>query len=207
MSLQRCGRQIQPSSPDAKHSSGHCDVPTLHSLIQEMAEYEHLRLLITEQILMNDGFGVQTKFRVLIAEFGGNPAWVRLLLRFVFDIPTATKRPMTILSGGLAPLAPDSHPIVLDRLVCPKVKNIARRGTQRLQNSLLPRSLQYRSVHSHRHHDEPHNYCDTNHHANEVSQKADATNGQERSELPLVQMKYFGILSRQSFTSDCARAG
>ena len=50
------------------------DVPTLHSLIQEMAEYEHLPLLITEQILTNDGFGVQAKFRVLIAEFGGNPA-------------------------------------------------------------------------------------------------------------------------------------
>jgi GNAT superfamily N-acetyltransferase len=50
------------------------DVPTLHSLIQEMAEYEHLPLLITEQILTNDGFGVQAKFRVLIAEFGGSPA-------------------------------------------------------------------------------------------------------------------------------------
>src|SRR5580658_5783459 len=50
------------------------DVPTLHSLIQEMAEDEHLPLLTTEQILTNDGFGVQAKFRVLIAEFGGNPA-------------------------------------------------------------------------------------------------------------------------------------
>ena len=49
------------------------DVPTLHSLIQEMAEYEHLPLLITEQILTNDGFGIQAKFRVLIAEFGGKP--------------------------------------------------------------------------------------------------------------------------------------
>jgi GNAT superfamily N-acetyltransferase len=50
------------------------DVPTLHSLIQEMAEYEHLPLLITEQILANDGFGPQTRFRVLIAEFDGEPA-------------------------------------------------------------------------------------------------------------------------------------
>jgi GNAT superfamily N-acetyltransferase len=50
------------------------DVPMLHSLIQEMAEYEHFPLFITEQILMNDGFGAQAKFRVLIAEFGGDPA-------------------------------------------------------------------------------------------------------------------------------------
>ena len=50
------------------------DVPTLHSLIQEMAEYEHLPLLITEQTLTNDGFGVQAKFRVLIAEFAKDPA-------------------------------------------------------------------------------------------------------------------------------------
>jgi GNAT superfamily N-acetyltransferase len=50
------------------------DVPMLHSLIREMAEYEGLPFLITEQILTNDGFGVQAKFRVLIAEFGGNPA-------------------------------------------------------------------------------------------------------------------------------------
>lgn len=39
-----------------------------------MAEYEHLPLLITDQILANDGFGPQTRFRVLIAEFDGEPA-------------------------------------------------------------------------------------------------------------------------------------
>jgi GNAT superfamily N-acetyltransferase len=50
------------------------DVPTLRSLIQEMAEYEKLPLLITEQILANDGFGSQTRFRVLIAEYDGEPA-------------------------------------------------------------------------------------------------------------------------------------
>lgn len=50
------------------------DVPTLLSLIREMAEYEKLPLLITEQTLTGDGFGSQTRFRVLIAEYDGDPA-------------------------------------------------------------------------------------------------------------------------------------
>ena len=50
------------------------DVPTLLSLIREMAEYEKLPLLITEQTLANDGFGSHTRFRVLIAEYDGEPA-------------------------------------------------------------------------------------------------------------------------------------
>jgi len=50
------------------------DVPTLRSLIQEMAEFEKLPLSITEQILANDGFGSQTRFRVLIAEYDDEPA-------------------------------------------------------------------------------------------------------------------------------------
>jgi GNAT superfamily N-acetyltransferase len=49
------------------------DVPTLHSLIQEMAEYEHLPFLMTEQILTSEGFGTQPRFRVLIAEFDHQP--------------------------------------------------------------------------------------------------------------------------------------
>ena len=50
------------------------DVPALHSLIQEMSEYEHLPCLITEQILASDGFGVQPRFRAMIAEFDDQPA-------------------------------------------------------------------------------------------------------------------------------------
>ena len=50
------------------------DIPTLLSLIQEMAEYEGLPCLVTEQILANDGFGAQPKFRVLMAEFDDEPA-------------------------------------------------------------------------------------------------------------------------------------
>src|SRR5580704_12284724 len=50
------------------------DVPVLHSLIQEMAEYEHLPFLMTEQILASDGFGPRARFRVLIAEFEDEPA-------------------------------------------------------------------------------------------------------------------------------------
>jgi GNAT superfamily N-acetyltransferase len=50
------------------------DVPILRSLIQEMAEYEHLPFLMTEQMLARDGFGAQARFRVLIAEFDDEPA-------------------------------------------------------------------------------------------------------------------------------------
>jgi GNAT superfamily N-acetyltransferase len=50
------------------------DIPTLLSLIQEMAEYERLPCLVTEQILANDGFGARPKFRVLMAEFDDEPA-------------------------------------------------------------------------------------------------------------------------------------
>ena len=50
------------------------DVPLLHSLIREMAEYERLPLLITEQTLARDGFGVSPRFQVLIADFEGEPA-------------------------------------------------------------------------------------------------------------------------------------
>ena len=57
------------------------DVPVLHSLIQEMAEYEHLPFLMTEQILTSDGFGAQARFRVLIAEFDHQPA----VYAFFFD--------------------------------------------------------------------------------------------------------------------------
>ena len=50
------------------------DVPMLRSLIQEMADYERLPLLVTEQTLATDGFGAHAKFRVLIADFDGEPA-------------------------------------------------------------------------------------------------------------------------------------
>jgi GNAT superfamily N-acetyltransferase len=50
------------------------DVPLLHSLIQEMADYERLSLRITEETLAQDGFGSQPRFRALIADFDGEPA-------------------------------------------------------------------------------------------------------------------------------------
>jgi GNAT superfamily N-acetyltransferase len=49
------------------------DVPLLQRLIEEMSEYEHLPLRITEATLMRDGFTGVPKFRVLLA-FGGDDA-------------------------------------------------------------------------------------------------------------------------------------
>lgn len=43
------------------------DVPLLKRLIDEMSEYEHLPLSITEETLARDGFAGMAKFRVLLA--------------------------------------------------------------------------------------------------------------------------------------------
>jgi GNAT superfamily N-acetyltransferase len=52
------------------------DVPLLKQLIHELAEYEREphAVLITEEKLMQDGFGPEPKFRAIIAEQDGQPA-------------------------------------------------------------------------------------------------------------------------------------
>jgi GNAT superfamily N-acetyltransferase len=50
------------------------DMALLRTLIQEMAEYEKLPCLITEEALARDGFGTQPAFSSLIAEWDGHPA-------------------------------------------------------------------------------------------------------------------------------------
>jgi hypothetical protein len=55
------------------HQADRKDVPTPISFIRGMAEYERLPFLVTEQILADDGFGAQPKFRVLMAGFDGEP--------------------------------------------------------------------------------------------------------------------------------------
>jgi GNAT superfamily N-acetyltransferase len=52
------------------------DVPLLKKLIHELAEYEREphAVLITEEKLMQDGFGPEPKFRAIIAEQDGQPA-------------------------------------------------------------------------------------------------------------------------------------
>jgi GNAT superfamily N-acetyltransferase len=50
------------------------DVPVLHSMIHEFAEFERLPVAVTEEGLLCDGFGPRPKFRVLIAEWDGQPA-------------------------------------------------------------------------------------------------------------------------------------
>ena len=50
------------------------DVSLLKTLIHEMAEYEHLPIQITEEALAREGFGPHPGFRVLIAEWDGQPA-------------------------------------------------------------------------------------------------------------------------------------
>ena len=50
------------------------DVPLLNTMIHEFAEFEHLPVTVTEANLLRDGFGEQPRFRVLMAEWDGQPA-------------------------------------------------------------------------------------------------------------------------------------
>lgn len=58
------------------------DVPALRSLILELADYEHLEVITTEADLLRDGFGVNRKFRALIAEYDGKPAGYAMFYDF-----------------------------------------------------------------------------------------------------------------------------
>ena len=50
------------------------DVSTLNALIRELAEFERLPVSVTDAALLRDGFGEHPKFRVLVAEWDGQPA-------------------------------------------------------------------------------------------------------------------------------------
>jgi GNAT superfamily N-acetyltransferase len=60
------------------------DVTLLRVLIRELAEFEHEldMVTITETDLARDGFGLQPKFRALIAEWDGEPAGYALVFDF-----------------------------------------------------------------------------------------------------------------------------
>jgi GNAT superfamily N-acetyltransferase len=50
------------------------DVSVLNTLIHEFAEFERLPVATTESGLLRDGFSESPKFRVLLAEWDGQPA-------------------------------------------------------------------------------------------------------------------------------------
>jgi GNAT superfamily N-acetyltransferase len=58
------------------------DVPLLKVLIEEFATYERLSVVITEEQLRQNGFGTRPKFRILIAEIGGQPAGYTLFFDY-----------------------------------------------------------------------------------------------------------------------------
>jgi GNAT superfamily N-acetyltransferase len=58
------------------------DVPQIKRLIEELAEFEHLPASLTEDSLARDGFGPQPKFRVLLAEWQGQPAGYAFFFAF-----------------------------------------------------------------------------------------------------------------------------
>jgi GNAT superfamily N-acetyltransferase len=50
------------------------DVSVLKTMIHEFADFEHLPVVVTEASLLRDGFSERPRFRVLMAEWGGQPA-------------------------------------------------------------------------------------------------------------------------------------
>jgi GNAT superfamily N-acetyltransferase len=50
------------------------DVPLLVTLIHELAAFERLPVTVTEASLLRDGFSERPRFRVLMAEWDGQPA-------------------------------------------------------------------------------------------------------------------------------------
>ena len=58
------------------------DVPLLKRLIHELAGFEKDEAHITEEALLRDGFGVQPKFRALIAEWDKEPVGYALFFEY-----------------------------------------------------------------------------------------------------------------------------
>ena len=68
------------------------DIPLVLSFIRELAEYERAPNAVscTEKDLRRDGFGASPKFRVIIAEWNGEPAGMAL---FFYNYSTWQGRP------------------------------------------------------------------------------------------------------------------
>lgn len=58
------------------------DVPALKTLIHEFAEFERLPVAATEASLLRDGFGEAPKFRVVMAEWDGQPVGYALFFDY-----------------------------------------------------------------------------------------------------------------------------
>jgi GNAT superfamily N-acetyltransferase len=60
------------------------DVPLLHTLIHELAEFEKLNdeASVSEEDLLRNGFGDRPKFRAVIAESDGQPAGYAIFFEF-----------------------------------------------------------------------------------------------------------------------------
>ena len=58
------------------------DVPALKALIHEFAQFERLPVAATEASLLRDGFGAAPRFRVVMAEWDGQPAGYALFFDY-----------------------------------------------------------------------------------------------------------------------------
>jgi GNAT superfamily N-acetyltransferase len=78
------------------------DVPQLLALIRGLATYEKKRhkAVVTQNDLLRDGFGLQPKFRALIAEWNGEPAGYA---SFFYFYSTFQGRPALFLEDLFVP--------------------------------------------------------------------------------------------------------
>ena len=58
------------------------DVPTVNTLIHELADFERLPAVVSEAGLLRDGFGEAPKFRVVMAEWDGQPVGYALFFDY-----------------------------------------------------------------------------------------------------------------------------
>lgn len=80
--FERDRRGAQDTHPLSIRAAVAGDVPLLKRMIDEFAGFEEDEAHITEDALLRDGFGVQPKFRALIAEWEKQPAGYALFFEY-----------------------------------------------------------------------------------------------------------------------------
>jgi GNAT superfamily N-acetyltransferase len=97
------------------------DVPLLCTLIHEFAEFEHDHTNTTDETLLRDGFGAKPMFRVLMAEWEGEPTGYSLF----FDCYASFQGPGLYLEDIF--VRPQFRGTGIGKALCSQVAAIARR--------------------------------------------------------------------------------
>jgi GNAT superfamily N-acetyltransferase len=93
-------------------------------MIHEFAEFEHDRTAATDESLLRDGLGAKPMFRVLLAEWDGEPAGYSLF----FDCYASFQGPGIYLEDIY--VRPQFRGNGIGRALCAQVATIARRESR-----------------------------------------------------------------------------